>query len=96
MIRIGVPALETISLSFVFAGYCIVSSSVFQAFGKGMLSMIVSIMRQLVVLLPAAWLLARTGELSNVWWAYPLAELMSVIFSTWFLIRIYRTIIQKL
>lgn len=96
MIRIGVPALETISLSFVFAGYCIVSSSVFQAFGKGMLSMIVSIMRQLVVLLPAAWLLAKTGELSNVWWAYPLAELMSVILCTWFLIRIYRTIIQKL
>ncbi len=96
MLSIGVPALETISLSFVFAGYCIVLSSVFQAFGKGMISMVVSLMRQLVVLLPAAYFLAKTGNVNNVWWAYPLAEIMSVALSTLFLIRIHRNIISKL
>ncbi len=96
MLSIGVPALKTISISFIFAGYCIVCSSVFQAFGKGILSMIMSLMRQLVVLLPAAWLLARTGNVNNVWWAYPLAELMSVAVTTIFLVRIYRTIISRL
>ena len=96
MLSIGVPALRIISLSFVFAGYCIVLSSVFQAFGKGMISMVISLMRQLVVLLPAAYLLAQTGNVNNVWWAYPLAELMSVALSTIFLIRIYKTIIRNL
>ena len=96
MLSIGVPALKTISLSFIFAGYCIVLSSVFQAFGKGILSMIVSLMRQLVVLLPAAYLLAKTGEVNNVWWAYPLAEVMSLILSTLFLIRIHKSLISKL
>ena len=96
MLAIGIPALKTISLSFIFAGYCIVCSSVFQAFGKGILSMIMSLMRQLVVLLPAAWLLAKTGNVDNVWWAYPLAELMCVAVTTIFLVRIYRTIISKL
>ena len=96
MLSIGVPALRIISLSFIFAGYCIVLSSVFQAFGKGMLSMVVSLMRQLVVLLPAAYLLAKTGYVNNVWWSYPLAELMSVVLCTIFLIRIHKTIISKL
>lgn len=96
MLAIGVPALKTISLSFIFAGYCIVCSSVFQAFGKGILSMIMSLMRQLVVLLPAAWLLSKTGNVNNVWWAYPLAELMSVAVTTIFLVRIYKTIISRL
>ena len=96
MIAIGVPALRTISLSFVFAGFCIVSSSVFQAFGNGILSMITSIARQLVVLLPAAWLLSLTGKLDLVWFAYPIAEIMSLILSCVFLKRIYDTIIKKL
>ena len=96
MLSIGAPALRIISLSFVFAGYCIVLSSIFQAFGKGLISMIISLMRQLVVLLPAAYFLAQTGNVNNVWWAYPLAELMSVALSTIFLIRIYKTIIRKL
>lgn len=96
MIAIGVPALRTISLSFVFAGFCIVSSSVFQAFGNGILSMITSIARQLIVLLPAAWLLSLTGKLDLVWYAYPIAEIMSVILSSIFLKRIYDTIIKKL
>ena len=58
--------------------------------------MIMSLMRQLVVLLPAAWLLSKTGNVNNVWWAYPLAELMSVAVTTVFLVRIYKTIISRL
>ena len=67
LIEIGVPALRIISLSFLFAGFAIICSSVFQAMGNGMLSLYVSVGRQLVVLLPAAFLLAQTGVLSAVW-----------------------------
>ena len=96
MIRIGVPALRTISLSYIFAGFCIVCASIFQSFGKGILSMVVSIFRQLVVLVPAAWLLSKTGNVNMVWWAYPLAEIMSMILSSAFLRKIYREIIAPL
>ncbi|WP_455538415.1 MATE family efflux transporter [Terrisporobacter sp.] len=81
MINIGVPALKTISLSFIFAGYCIVVGSMFQALGNGFMSLIVSIGRQLVVLLPTAYLLSKTGNLNMVWWAFPIAEIASVILS---------------
>ncbi len=96
MLEIGVPALRTISLCFVFAGYCIVSSSVFQALGEGILSLLVSLFRQLVVLLPCAYLLSRLGGLSAVWWAFPLAEIVSLLLCTVFLARIYRNKIRPL
>ncbi len=96
MVRIGVTALRTISLCFVFAGFCIVIGSVFQALGKGTLSMFVSISRQLLVLVPAAYLLSLTGELNNVWWAFPIAEIMSVIVSTICFIYLYKKIIGKI
>ena len=96
MLSIGVPALRIICLSFVFAGFCIVVGSVFQALGNGVYSMIVSIARQLLVLLPAAYLLSRLGNVNYVWWSFPIAELMSVAMSTFFLIRIYRKIIVKI
>lgn len=81
MINIGIPALRIISLSFLFAGYCIVVSSMFQALGNGVMSLIVSIGRQLVVLLPVAYLLSKTNNLNLVWWAFPIAELASVFLS---------------
>ena len=81
MISIGVPALRTISISFLFAGYCIVVSSMFQALGNGVMSMIVSLVRQLIVLLPVAYLLSKSGNLNMVWWAYPIAEITSVCLS---------------
>ena len=81
MISIGVPALRTISISFLFAGYCIVVSSMFQALGNGVMSMIVSLVRQLIVLLPVAYLLSKSGNLNMVWWAYPIAEIASVCLS---------------
>lgn len=96
MLSIGVVALRLISLSFVFAGYCIVTGSVFQALGNGVYSMLVSIVRQLLVLLPVAYLLSLTGKLDMVWLAFPFAELFSLGLSTIFLIRINKTIISKI
>ena len=90
MLEIGVPALRIIAIHFVAAGYGIVCSSVFQALGHGLLSMTVSLCRQLFVLLPAAWLLAHFFGLSAVWWAFPIAECSAVLLSTLFLRRIYR------
>lgn len=93
MIAIGVPALRTISISYLFAGFCIICGTVFQALGSAVYSMIVSIARQLVVLLPAAYLLSLTGSVNNVWWAFPIAELMSLTATVFFMIKINRDII---
>ena len=95
-LAIAVPCLKIISLSFVFAGFCIIIGSVFQALGKSIYSMFVSIARQLVVLIPVAYLLSRLGDAAIVWWAFPIAEIMSVIASTIFFIIIYRSIIAKI
>ncbi len=96
MLSIGVPALRIISLSFVFAGYCVVISAMLQALGEGIQSMIVSIVRQLVVLLPAAWLLAKLGDVNLVWYSFPIAELSSLALSTVFLARTYQKLIKPL
>ncbi len=90
MLSIGIPALRTISFSFLFAGYCVICSSVFQALAHGMLSLWISVLRQLVVLLPTAFLLSRIGGLSAVWFAFPVAEICSVTFSSLFLCYIYK------
>ena len=80
MTEIGVVAMRTISLSFLFAAVGITLSTVFQAVGRGSYSMIVSICRQLVVLLPVAWLIARlTGSVYAVWWCFPIAEAVSLV-----------------
>ena len=91
MTAIGVPALRTISISFLLAGFCIIAGSVCQAVGNPLYSMVVSVCRQLVVLLPAAWLLAQTGRLELVWWAFPIAEIASVTLSAIFLRRTVRS-----
>lgn len=96
MLHLGVPALRIISVSFIIAGYCIVCGSVFQALGNGIYSLVVSVARQLVVLLPAAYLLAKSGNVNYVWWSFPIAEMASLVMSTLFLVRIYRQIISKL
>ena len=91
MTAIGVPALRTISISFLLAGFCIISGSVCQAVGNPLYSMVVSVCRQLVVLLPAAWLLAQTDRLELVWWSFPIAEIASVTLSAIFLRKTVRT-----
>lgn len=96
LLEIGIPALRTICLSFCFAGYCIVVGSVFQALGNGVYSMIVSIARQLCVLLPVAYLFSLSGNVNLIWWAFPIAELVSVGMSTFFLVRIYRKVISHI
>ncbi len=78
MMELGVPALKIISTSFILAGVCINLGSAFQALGKSYFSMIISFCRQIVVLLPAAYLLSKTGVLNNVWFAFPIAEVMSL------------------
>ncbi|MDY5179710.1 MATE family efflux transporter [Butyribacter sp.] len=96
LLKIGIPALRTIGVHYLIAWYCIIVGTVFQALGKAIFSMVVSIMRQLVVLIPAAYLLAKFGGLYMVWWSFPIAEIMSFIVSTAFLIRIWRTVIKDI
>lgn len=94
MLGIGVPAIRIISLSFLFAGFSIVTSSMLQALGRGVLSMTISLCRQLVVLLPVAYLMSLTGRLELVWCAMPIAELVSVTMSSVFMIRFYNKLIK--
>jgi putative MATE family efflux protein len=96
MLVIGRSALRIISISFPVAGACIVMGSVFQAFSQSYYSLIVSVGRQLVVLIPVAWLLSKTGVVTNVWWAFPIAEVMSLILSISLFHRLYKNIIMKI
>lgn len=83
MLRVGVPTLRTISLSFIMAAMGIMFSTLFQAVGKGLYSMIMSFSRQLVVLLPVAWVLSGIG-LTTMWYAFPIAEVASLILAIMF------------
>ncbi|MCR5225919.1 MAG: MATE family efflux transporter [Eubacterium sp.] len=96
MLQIGTPALRIISLSFPIAALCIAMGSMFQAFSKSKYSLIVSIGRQLVVLIPVAWFLSKTGNVQNVWWAFPIAEGMSFAISFYFYKRLNRNIVMQL
>lgn len=96
MLFIGVPALRVISLSFIFAGFCIACSSVFQALGYALYSMIMSVARQLLVLLPVAYLFALSGEVRLVWFAFPIAELMSLAVCIFYMIKLNKNVISKI
>lgn len=93
LLRIGVPALRIIGIHYLFAWFCIIGGSVFQALGNGVYSLIVSVARQLIVLVPAAYILASIGGLNLVWWCFPIAEIMSLTVTVIFLIKIYNKII---
>ena len=96
MLEMGVPALRSISIPFVAAGVCIIISNVFQALGKSVYSMIGSICRQLVVLIPAAYLLSLTDNIRMVWYAFPIAEIASFTFCVIMMIILYRKKIRNL
>ncbi len=100
MLSVGIPALRVISLSFCMAGACIALGSSFQALGKSLYSMITSIVRQLVFLIPIAYVLARygasVGNSNLVWWCYPIAEIASLALTLVFFSRLYKTMISKL
>ena len=92
MLAIGVPALKIISISFPFAAFSIISISVLQSLGHGIYSMFISVGRQLVVLVPVAFLMAQTGNLDLVWLAFPLAELMAVALGGIFLRKVFKSL----
>ena len=94
MMSIGKVALRVIGVHFPVAAYCIVTGSMFQALGMSVYSMITSIMRQVVVLIPAAILLAQLGSVDYVWWSLPIAEIMSAAATTFFFNKIYKDIIR--
>ena len=100
LLSVGIPALRIISLSFCMAGVSIALGSSFQALGKSFYSMITSIVRQLVFLIPIAYVLARygvsVGNSDLVWWSYPVAEVFSLVLTLAFFRRLYKTIIAPL
>lgn len=96
MLEIGVPALRIIASSFIGASIAITFGSTFQAFSQATYSLVVSFMRQVVVLIPAAYLLSLTGNLRNVWFSFPIAEVMSVTISVFFLMRIIKKKIRPM
>ena len=96
MMAIGVPALKIISYSFPFAALCIMGSSLFQAIGDGRLSFFSSALRQLVILLPVAFIFSRTLGLSAVWYAFPISELGSITFVGINLYKIYQNKIKPM
>ena len=96
MLAIGRPALRIISISFLLAGISVISCSVFQALGHGFLAMVVSVGRQLIVLIPAAYLLSLAGDVNLVWWAFPIAELAAVALCILFMFRVWRRVITPM
>lgn len=95
-VELGKVALRIISLHFPIAAICIALGASFQALGNGMYSTITSLCRQMIALLPAAYLLSLSGDVNLVWWAFPIAELVSLAATTFFFVRIYRKKIQTL
>lgn len=96
MLSIGITALRTISLSFPFAAIGITCISIFQALGKGMYALTISLVRQIVVLLPVAWLLSRSGVLSAVWWCYPISELAALAVAVYYMLRLNRKLLSQI
>ena len=96
MLAIGVPALRTLSLCFIVGGFTIVSSSLFQALGKGLMSMSIAVFRQLVLVLPLAYVFSLSGNLNMVWWAFPVAEVLAGILTAYYLRKIYQRVIRPL
>ena len=96
MLALGEVALRIISVHFIVAGFNIVASAVFQALGRGVMALLVSLVRQLFVLVPAAWLLSLSGNVNLIWWAFPIAEVSSLIMCSLFLTHCYRTVVHPM
>lgn len=96
MLSIGIPALRTISIGFLIAGVSVICSSFFQAMGNSVYSMLISFMRQLVCLIPLAFLFAQTGDVTKVWLAWPIAEVVSVLCGLFFLNRVNKQLIRPM
>lgn len=96
MLEIGIPALKIISIHFIVAGFSIVCTSAFQALGHGMISLVISVLRQLFVLLPSAYILSRLGGLDVIWWSFPIAEVVSALVCALFLRKLYKNEISAM
>ncbi len=96
MVAIGSVALRIIGVHFLVAWFCIIAGTCFQALGRATYSLVVSVMRQLVVLIPAAYILSKVGGLNAVWWSFPIAEVMSFAVTMVCFVKIYREIIMQL
>ena len=96
MLAIGIPALRKIAIHFPIAAFCIVGGSVCQALGKSLYSFFTSVLRQVVALIPAAYLLSLTGNVGNVWWCFPIAEVVSACATAFFLRRALRNMDREL
>ena len=96
MLALGEVALRIISFHFIVAGFNIVASAVFQALGRGVMALLVSLVRQLFVLVPVAWLLSLSGNVNLIWWSFPIAEVSSLILCSLFLTHCYRTVVRPM
>ncbi|HEY9575782.1 MAG TPA: MATE family efflux transporter, partial [Lachnospiraceae bacterium] len=96
MLSIGILALRVISIGFLFAGYCIITSGAFQALGNGFYSLITSLTRQLVLLVPIAFLLSSLWGLNAIWWSFPIAEGLTFLLTIALYKRLYRLKIENL
>lgn len=85
MLRIGVPAFRRIGVHFICAGFSIVAGSACQALDRSLLSLLSAFLRQVLALIPSAWLLSLTGDVNMIWWCFPIAEVVSVITNFFFL-----------
>lgn len=96
LLAIGSPALRIIAIHFPVAGFCIVTGSACQALDRSIYTFITSLMRQIVALIPAAYLLALTGNINNIWWCFPIAEIISMIFSLLFVRKAFAGMEERL
>lgn len=96
LLAVGVVALRILALSFVFAAVSVISSSIFQAFGNGMLSMTVNLIRQLILIIPLVFLFSKTGVLTFCWFAYPIAECVAMVVAIYFMKKINETTIKPM
>lgn len=96
MLALGEVALRIISFHFIVVGFNIVASAAFQALGRGVMALLVSLVRQLFVLVPAAWLLSLSGNVNLIWWSFPIAEAASLVMCSLFLAHCYRTIVHPM
>ena len=95
MLAIGIPALRIISFAFLIAPFCIVSSGTFQALGKGNFSLIISLVRQLIVILPLSYLFAKIIGINGIWLAFPISEIVAGVLTVIFLKKLYNNDIMK-
>jgi len=96
MLRIGVPAIKIISIHFLGTGFCVNSVAIFNSMGYSIFSLLLAIARQIVIVLPAAYVLSLLGDVDKIWWAYPIAEVGALTISILFLKYLYKKVIDPL